>query len=151
MGHALDEAARAVDGAGDDLVAERRVAPAPEELRQLVVASHDLQLPGTIERGADVQAVVGERRGRCISIARIDRRVVRIERVTRPSADYTASDRAALQLLDDCGDNGQRIADDAEVGELEDRCIRILVDRDDVAGAAHADDVLRGAADADGD
>src|SRR3954464_15315870 len=42
------------------------------------------------------------------------------------------------------------IADDAEVGELEDRGVGVLVDRHDVLGALHAHLVLDGAGDAGG-
>ena len=40
------------------------------------------------------------------------------------------------------------VADDPEVGELEDRGVRVLVDRDDVLRGLHADLVLDGAGDA---
>src|SRR6185437_3977567 len=51
------------------------------------------------------------------------------------------------QLRDDL----VQVADDAEVGELEDGRVRVLVDRDDRAGALHADLVLDRARDATGD
>ena len=41
------------------------------------------------------------------------------------------------------------VADDAEVGDPEDRGLGVLVDGDDVLGALHADHVLGGAGDAD--
>ena len=44
-----------------------------------------------------------------------------------------------------------QVADDAEVGELEDRRVAVLVDRDDGSGALHADLVLDRAGDADRD
>ena len=43
----------------------------------------------------------------------------------------------------------EQIADDAEVGDFEDRRVGILVDRDDGAGALHADQVLNRAGDAE--
>src|SRR4029453_15781678 len=57
-----------------------------------------------------------------------------------------AVDRAlALLCLHGVGQLGQdlvEIAHDAEVRELEDRRVRVLVDRDDVLGVLHADLVL---------
>src|ERR1700689_5398874 len=44
-----------------------------------------------------------------------------------------------------------QIADDAEVGEFEDRRVRVLVDRDDVLRALHPDLVLDRARDAGGE
>src|ERR687895_2283767 len=52
---------------------------------------------------------------------------------------------SALLRLHGVGELGQdlvEIADHAEVGELEDGRVRVLVDRDDVLGALHADLVL---------
>src|SRR5581483_11488071 len=43
------------------------------------------------------------------------------------------------------------VADDAEIGELEDRRVRILVDRDDDVRALHAHLVLDSAGDAERD
>src|SRR5581483_6877586 len=51
------------------------------------------------------------------------------------------------QLRDDL----VQVADDAEVAELEDRGVRILVDRDDDVRVLHADLVLDRARDAEGD
>src|SRR4051795_11783327 len=51
----------------------------------------------------------------------------------------------ALLRLHRVGELGQdlvEVPDDAEVGELEDRRVRVLVDRDDVLGVLHADLVL---------
>src|SRR2546429_92995 len=45
----------------------------------------------------------------------------------------------------------QRVAHDTEVGHLHDRCLGVLVDRDDDLGRLHADCVLHGTRDADGD
>src|SRR3954464_7155974 len=58
---------------------------------------------------------------------------------------------AALLGLDGLGELGQdlvEIADDPEVGELEDRSVRVLVDRHDVLRGLHADLVRDGARDA---
>src|SRR5918997_6690021 len=64
----------------------------------------------------------------------------------------TASSRAPLadelgQLRDDL----VQVADDAEIAELEDGRIRILVDRDDHAGALHPHLVLNRPGDPTGD
>src|SRR5918999_5514685 len=53
--------------------------------------------------------------------------------------------RSALLGLHGVGQLGQdlvQVADHAQIGELEDRRVRVLVDRDDVLGALHADLVL---------
>src|SRR3954454_20722575 len=60
---------------------------------------------------------------------------------------------AALLGLDGLGELGQdlvEIADDPEVGELEDRSVGVLVDRDDVLRVLHADLVLDRTGDARG-
>src|SRR5205085_8323508 len=56
-----------------------------------------------------------------------------------------------LQRLQQRGDHLVHVADDAEVGDAEDRRLRVLVDGDDVLAALHADHVLRRAGDAAGD
>src|SRR5215218_7968530 len=58
--------------------------------------------------------------------------------------------RALLRLhgLGELRDDLVEVADDAEVGELEDRGVRVLVDRDDVLRGLHADLVLDRARDA---
>src|SRR5262245_31683411 len=59
-----------------------------------------------------------------------------------------------LALSDELGqlrDDLVQVADDPEVGVLEDRRVRVLVDRDDHARALHPDLVLDRARDADGD
>ena len=53
--------------------------------------------------------------------------------------------------LGQLGDDLVEVADDAEVGELEDRRVRVLVDRDDHVRALHADLVLDRAGDPAGD
>src|SRR3546814_14048296 len=45
----------------------------------------------------------------------------------------------------------EQVADEAEVGDLEDRRVLVLVDGDDGLGILHAGEVLDGAGDADGD
>src|SRR5216684_7385287 len=58
---------------------------------------------------------------------------------------------AALLRLHGLGQLGHdlvQVADDAQIGELEDRRVRVLVDRDDVLGVLHADLVLDRAGDA---
>src|SRR5919108_2781489 len=59
---------------------------------------------------------------------------------------------AALGLhgLGELGEDLVEIAHDTQVGELEDRRVRVLVDRDDVLGALHADLVLDRPGDARG-
>src|SRR4051794_30701118 len=61
---------------------------------------------------------------------------------------------SAFALLDQLGelrDDLVDVADDAEVAELEDRRVRVLVDRDDHVRALHPDLVLDRAADAERD
>src|SRR3954470_7695458 len=53
-----------------------------------------------------------------------------------------------LHGLGELGDDLVEVAHDAEVGELEDRGVRVLVDRHDVLRGLHADLVLDGARDA---
>src|SRR3954453_18986128 len=53
-----------------------------------------------------------------------------------------------LHGLGELRDDLVEVADDAEVGELEDRGVRVLVDGHDVLGALHADLVLDRAGDA---
>src|SRR5215210_2219024 len=54
-------------------------------------------------------------------------------------------------LLGRRGDDGVQVADDAEVGELEDRRLGVLVDGDDRLRGLHPGPVLDGTGDADGD
>src|SRR5262245_1004791 len=66
----------------------------------------------------------------------------------------TAFERArgggsCLDGLDDRRNDLEEIADDAVVGHFEDGRVGILVDRDDGAGALHADEVLDRAGDAE--
>src|SRR5208282_2564357 len=56
-------------------------------------------------------------------------------------------DAASFELVDHGGDDLQGVTYDAEVGALEDRGVPVPVDRDDVLGVLHSDDVLAGAAD----
>src|SRR5689334_13977707 len=59
-----------------------------------------------------------------------------------------------FQLLDLLGEGGERLlpgVDEAVVGDLEDRRLRILVDGDDHLAALHAGEVLDRAGDGDGD
>src|SRR3954447_23864908 len=63
-------------------------------------------------------------------------------------------DGSSATLADELGQLGHDlvpVADHSEVAELEDRRVRILVDRDDRAGALHADLVLDRARDAERD
>src|SRR5215218_3338345 len=64
----------------------------------------------------------------------------------RPATGSAALPR--LHGLGELRDDLVEVADDAEVGELEDRGVRVLVDRHDVLRALHADLVLDRAGDA---
>src|SRR5436190_13368582 len=68
-----------------------------------------------------------------------------------PRTTTSTATSAATQLLGHGRDDRQRIADDPQIRELEDRRVAVLVDGDHPARAADADDVLRRAADPDGD
>ena len=82
------------------------------------------------------------------SARRSPRRRPRRRVVGRPHAhELRRSRTSSRQLRHDL----VQVADDAEVGELEDRRVRVLVDRDDRARALHADLVLDRAGDADRD
>src|SRR5437763_1788530 len=72
----------------------------------------------------------------------------------RGSAAGSSTDGSSAPLADELGQLRHdlvQVADDAEVAELEDRRVRVFVDRDDRAGALHADLVLDGAGDAERD
>src|SRR5207248_4782288 len=58
---------------------------------------------------------------------------------------------AGVDELGQLRDDLVHVADDAEVAELEDRRVRVLVDRDDRVRALHADLVLDRAGDAERD
>src|SRR3954471_9270304 len=58
---------------------------------------------------------------------------------------------AGLHRLGELGEDLVEVADDPEVGELEDRGVRVLVDRHDVLRGLHADLVLDRAGDARGE
>src|SRR5204863_6860403 len=77
-------------------------------------------------------------------------------RSPRPERTAAATRRAssAPARPDELGqfrDDLVHVADDAEIAELEDRRVRVLVDRDDRAGSLHADLVLDRARDPTGD
>src|SRR5579863_3277303 len=57
---------------------------------------------------------------------------------------------ALFHFLGELRQDGQRIADDAQVGNREDRRVLIFIDGDDVFGTFHAREMLDSAADADG-
>src|SRR5215218_3772300 len=69
---------------------------------------------------------------------------------TRPLLCDIVCSAALLGLhgLGELGHDLVEVADDPEVGELEDRGVGVLVDRDDVLRGLHADLVLDGAGDA---
>src|SRR5215469_18896008 len=56
---------------------------------------------------------------------------------------------ALADFLDELGDDLEQVADDAEVGDLEDRGLGVLVDRDDRLGGLHPGPVLDRAGDPD--
>ena len=62
-----------------------------------------------------------------------------------------ASGALRLQLLDELRHRDEEVLHEAVVGDLEDRRVGVLVDRDDDLRALHAGDVLDGARDADRD
>src|SRR4051794_29289500 len=65
-----------------------------------------------------------------------------------PLAAAMSAALAGLHRLRQLGDDLVEVSDDAEVGELEDRGVRVLVDRHDVLRGLHADLVLDRAGDA---
>src|SRR5688500_18529689 len=69
-----------------------------------------------------------------------------------PAASWRceASPLALVDLLGHGREHRVEVADDAEVDELEDRRLLVLVDRDDRLGGLHAGPVLDGAGDAVG-
>src|SRR3954465_3145938 len=69
---------------------------------------------------------------------------------SRPLDDTALAPLAGLHRLGQLGHDLVEVADDAEVGELEDRGVGVLVDRHDVVRALHADLVLDRAGDARG-
>src|SRR4051794_17472988 len=68
-----------------------------------------------------------------------------------PFAAAIALALAGLHRLGELGEDLVEVADDPEVGELEDRGVRVLVDRHDVLRGLHADLVLDRAGDARGE
>src|SRR3954454_24767347 len=68
----------------------------------------------------------------------------------RPFEATALAPLPGLHGLGELGDDLVEVADDAEIGELEDRGVGVLVDRHDVLGGLHADLVLDGAGDAGG-
>src|ERR1041385_306514 len=54
-----------------------------------------------------------------------------------------------FQRLDHGGNDFEQVADDAVLGDLEDRRVGVLVDGDDGLTALHADQMLDGAGDAE--
>ena len=115
-------------------------------LEQLAEAdrAREARRPGADDQDADLDALV-DRIGRLgDELARGERR-----RIVR-----RADRHDALALVHELGQLRHdlvHVADDAEVAELEDRRVRILVDRDDHVRALHADLVLDRAGDAERD
>jgi hypothetical protein len=64
VGDALDEAARAVDGAATHLVAERWIAASPKELSSSSRPRTNSSAPARRARARDVETIGGERRRR---------------------------------------------------------------------------------------
>ena len=69
-------------------------------------------------------------------------------RARRRAACSRSSSVASPDELGQLGQDLLDVADHGHVGEVEDRCVRVLVDRDDRAGALHPDLVLDRAGDA---
>src|SRR5262245_28307313 len=67
----------------------------------------------------------------------------------KASVPITLRVPSGLHRLDDRRHDLEQVPDDPVVGDLEDRRIGVLVDRDDRVGALHADQVLDGARDAE--
>src|SRR3974390_3559974 len=68
-----------------------------------------------------------------------------------PSIDENSLELNALGLLhflDQRRHDVAQLSDDSDIGNLEDRCLRVFIDRDDTASALHAYDVLDRSADA---
>ena len=83
------------------------------------------------------------------SCRRVDRRAgTALARRPCRSATPCAQPFFAFIGLGELGDDLVQVADDPEVGELEDRGVRVLVDRHDVLRGLHADLVLDRAGDA---
>ena len=78
-------------------------------------------------------------------------REVRRARLGGRRAPGQATPYAARTSSASFGATCVQVADDAEVGEVEDRRVRVLVDRDDRAGVLHAHLVLDRAGDAERD
>ena len=98
--------------------------------------------------------------GRRAARARISRRAssggcqprqLHLAPTTQPRGPESASALALGDLLGELRDDREQVADDAEVGQLEDRRLGVLVDRDDRLGGLHAGPVLDRAGDADRD
>ncbi|STD05044.1 Uncharacterised protein [Dermatophilus congolensis] len=56
-----------------------------------------------------------------------------------------------VEVLQGLGDDGEEVADDAQVGFVEDEGVGVAVDDDDGGGGAHSCYVLHGTGDAAGD
>ena len=94
---------------------------------------------GAHDRDADLDALLERIGGRADGVGRPECRC----EVAWPRHLRTGGSNELGQLRHDL----VQVADDADVAEVEDRCIRVLVDRDDRAGALHPDLVLDGAGD----
>ena len=102
--------------------------------------------PAADDQDADLDALVRRSVGAATtSVARERRREV--GGAGRSHRARLRARTSSVELRDDL----VQVADDAEVGEVEDRRVRVLVDRDDHARALHADLVLDRAGDAERD
>src|SRR6476646_10596955 len=64
-------------------------------------------------------------------------------------APFRRTSSLSLERLDHGGNDFEQVADDAVLGDLEDRRVGVLVDGDDGLAALHADQMLDGAGDAE--
>ena len=152
------QAARVHDRAGEEMRArllallEQRDGNLAEALRRLRVGFEQLPEANRAreprraradDEDADLDPLVGRVGRRRDEVRGVERRreVARAAHPTLCAADQFR------ELRDDLVD----VADDAEVAEVEDRRVRVLVDGDDRAGALHADLVLDRARDAERD
>ena len=102
--------------------------------------------PAADDQDPDLDPLVGR-------VGRLGDELARVER-RREVGRADATSRYPLRCVQQLGelrDDLVQVADDAEVAELEDRRVRVLVDRDDHVRALHADLVLDRAGDAERD
>ena len=97
---------------------------------------HDVRVGEQPVRLADREAVPAARLEPARKAARSRLHGTGVAPIRQNSAGTGASHPRRLELRDQRRDDGERVADDAEVGELEDRRVAVGVDRDHAASAA---------------